>query len=233
MIPAIDLLGGRPVFLRGGEPDTATIVSADPVSLARSWQDAGARRLHLVDLDAAFGRGDNGRLVRTILRSVAIPVQVGGGLRDEGAIRDLLGNGAAAVVVGTRALEEPDWLRTVAVRFPSRILLALDRDPRGALVDGWRRVSRRAPGESLGIANGVPLAGVLFTNVSAEGRLRGVGDPRDALVRRCRHPRIAAGGVTTLRDVVALRRAGYDHVIVGKAFHAGTLDFARAEEAMG
>lgn len=233
MIPAIDLLGGRAVFLEGGRRETAQVVSEDPLGLARAWQACGARRLHLVDLDAAMGSGENRDLVRGIVRSVAIPVQVGGGLRDEDAVRDILGSGAAKAMVGTRAIQDPEWLRGIAVRFPSRIILALDRDARGVLVEGWRRAASRDPVPLLEIVNGLPLGGVLFTNVAVEGRLRGVGRAEDPLVRRCRHPKIAAGGATTIEDLRALKRAGFDHVVVGKAFAEGTMDFAEASEAMG
>ncbi len=220
------------MFLEGGKRETAEVVSADPIALAGEWQRRGAKRLHVIDLDAAFGSGENRDLVRVILRSVAIPVQVGGGLRDEDTVRDVLASGAAKAIVGTRAIQDPEWLRVTAVRFPSRIILAVDRDARGILVEGWQRPVARDPSLLLDLANGLPLDGVLFTNVATEGRLRGIGDARDPLVGRCRHPRIAAGGATTIEDLRALRRAGYDHVVVGKALHAGTLDLARAEEVM-
>lgn len=231
MIPAIDLLKGEAVVLVGGRPETAETVSDDPVALARSWQRQGARRLHLVDLDAALGSGENRDLVREVLRGVTVPVQVGGGLRDEDALREALAAGAANAIVGTRAVRDPSWLGAMAVRFPSRLILALDRDPRGVLVDGWQRAATADPARILGEANRLPLGGVLFTDVSVEGRLRGVRRTPDDLVRRCARPRIAAGGVTGLEDLATLRRAGYDHVVVGKALYSGGLDLRGAMEA--
>jgi len=230
VIPAIDLLKGEAVVLVGGRPETAEPVSDDPVALARSWQRRGARRLHLVDLDAALGSGENRDLVRQVLRGVTVPVQVGGGLRDEDALREALATGAANAIVGTRAVRDPSWLEAMAVRFPSRLILALDRDSRGVLVDGWQRAAAADPARILEDANRLPLGGVLFTDVSVEGRLQGVQKTRDALVRRCARPRIAAGGGRGLDDLAALRRAGYDHVVVGRALYAGSLDL---REAMG
>lgn len=232
MIPAIDLLEGLAVFLEGGKRDTAQVVSDDPVTLAREWQRRGAKRLHVVDLDAAMGSGDNRDLVRDILRAVAIPVQVGGGLRDEASVRQILAAGAAKAIVGTRAVLDPGWLRSVAVRFPSRVILAVDREARGVLVEGWRRAAARNPAVLLQTANGLPLDGVLFTNVAVEGRMRGLGTVRDPLVDRCRRTKIAAGGATTVEDLRRLKEVGFDHVVVGRALHAGLLDLAEAAEVM-
>ena len=232
MIPAIDVMGGRAVFLVGGRPETAEVVSDDPTALARSWQRRGARRLHVVDLDAALGRGENREAVRSILREIAVPVQVGGGLRDESALREILGTGAASAIVGTRAIRDAAWLRDMAVRFPSRLILALDRDSRGLLVEGWQRASTADARGLVDLANELPLEGVLFTDVVREGRLRGVGDADEALLRRCSRPRIAAGGVAGPGDLRTLRRAGYDHAVVGKALYSGALDLEQAEEAM-
>lgn len=232
MIPAVDVMGGRAVFLVAGHPETAEVVADDPVALAREWQRRGAKRLHVVDLDAALGRGENRDVVRSILRDLAIPAQVGGGLRDEAALREVLSIGATKAIVGTRAIRDAGWLRDMAVRFPCRLILALDRDARGVLVDGWRRAARADPAALVKVANGLPLDGVLFTNVAREGQLQGVGRADEALVRRCTKSRIASGGVASLGDVRALQRAGYDHVVVGKALYTGHLDFTRAEEAM-
>ncbi|MFA5896783.1 MAG: 1-(5-phosphoribosyl)-5-[(5-phosphoribosylamino)methylideneamino] imidazole-4-carboxamide isomerase [Thermoplasmata archaeon] len=232
MIPAIDLLGSRAVFLVGGRRETAEVVSGDPVALALEWQRRGAKRLHVVDLDAALGSGENRDVVKAILRAVTIPVQVGGGLRDEDGLRDVLSSGASKAIVGTRAIRDPDWLRSMAVRFPSRLILALDRDARGLLLEGWQRSAAADPLQLIDLANALPLDGVLFTNVAVEGRLQGVGPATDDLVLRCSRPRIAAGGVTDRRDVEALRRAGYDHVVVGKALYAGTLDLEETQEAI-
>jgi phosphoribosylformimino-5-aminoimidazole carboxamide ribotide isomerase len=230
VIPAVDILGGRCVFLTGGRPDTATPVSDDPVALAREWQERGANRLHAVDLDAALGQGDNRNVLRSLLREVTIPVQVGGGLRDESSLREVLAFGAAKAIVGTRAIRDRSWLADMAVRFPSRLVLALDRDARGVLVDGWTRADRVDPRELIDAANRLPLDGVLFTDVAREGRLQGVGKPDVMLVRRCARSRIASGGVSSLEDLRTLRRAGYDHVVVGKALYTGDLEFREAQE---
>lgn len=175
MIPAIDLLGGRAAFLVGGRRETAEVVSGDPVALALEWQRRGAKRLHVVDLDAALGSGENRDVVKAILRAVTIPVQVGGGLRSEDDLRDVLSSGASKAIVGTRAIRDPDWLRSMAVGFPSRLILALDRDARGLLLNGWQRSTATDIRQLIDFANALPLDGVLFTNVAVEGRLNGVG----------------------------------------------------------
>jgi len=232
VIPSIDLLDGRAVVLVRGRRGTEEVVSDRPVDLALSWQRRGARRLHVVDLEAAWGEGDNREVVRSILRAVAIPVQTGGGLRDEDALREAFAWGASRVLVGTRAVQEPDWLRAMAVRFPGRLILAVDRDERGVVIDGWRRVAAVDPRRLIDVANRLPLAGVLFTDVASEGRLRGMRDIPRGLVRRCLHERIAAGGAAAVRDLRKLRDAGFDHAIVGKALYTGALDFAQAQEVM-
>jgi len=232
MIPSIDLLDGRAVVLVGGRRETEDVVSDRPVDLALSWQRRGAKRLHVVDLNAAWGMGDNREVIRSILRAVAIPVQTGGGLRDEDALRAVFAWGASRALVGTRAVQEPDWLRAMTVRFPGRLILALDRDERGVVIDGWRRVAAVDPRKLIDLANRLPLTGVLFTDVGSEGRLRGMKDiPRD-LVQRCLRERIAAGGATTVEDLRNLRDAGFDHAVVGKALYSGALDFAQAQEVM-
>jgi len=231
VIPAIDLMGGQAVFLVGGRRGTAEVVSPDPVRLAETWQRRGADRLHVVDLDAAMGTGENRDLLVRLLRRVTIQVQVGGGLRDEESLHDVLSSGAARAIVATRAIRDFEWLRAMAVRFPSRLILALDRDRRGVLVEGWRTAAEADPEALIDETNRLPLEGVLFTDVTREGRLQGVGRTDD-LVRRCTGVRIAAGGATTLDDLRRLRSAGFDHVVVGRAFRPGGLDFDEAREAM-
>lgn len=223
---------GQAVFLAGGRRDTIEVVSKDPPGLAKAWQDRGATRLHVIDLDAAMGEGENRATVRSILRSARIPIQVGGGLRDEESLHDILGYKTASALIGTRAVQDRSWLKEMAAQFPSRLILALDRDERGVLVDGWRRAVTTNPRDLIDLTNRLPIGGVLFTNVAVEGQLRGVGDPKDNLVGRCVHETIAAGGVTTTKDIQLLQLVGYDSVVVGRALYGGTLDFRQAEEAM-
>ncbi len=232
MIPAIDLLGGRAAFMVGGKPGTEQIVSEQPVSLALEWERRGAKRLHVVDLDAAMGIGDNRDLLQSILMAVKVSVQVGGGLRDQESLEYILSHGASWAIIGTRAILDPEWLRSITLLFPGKLILALDQDGSGLLVKGWREAASVEPTRMIELANMLPLGGVLFTNVAAEGRLGGVGEIHQEILCQCVHERIAAGGVSTVEDLRTLRRAGFAHVIVGKAFNAGGLDFHQAEEAM-
>jgi phosphoribosylformimino-5-aminoimidazole carboxamide ribotide isomerase len=215
----------------GGKLGTERIVSDDPVKLAVEWEQRGAKRLHLVDLDAVMGTGSNRDLLGSILASVKIPIQVGGGLRTRESLENLFSRGASRVVVGTRAIKDPDWLRSMALLFPEKIVLALDYKSSELLVEGWREKSNVKPETMIALANKLPLGSVLFTDVEVEGRLGGIGNIPQVLLRLCRHEKIASGGVSGLEDLQALRRAGFDHAIVGKALYAG-LDFDEAEGAM-
>jgi phosphoribosylformimino-5-aminoimidazole carboxamide ribotide isomerase len=172
-IPAVDLREGACVQLVGGEYAAERVRLDDPVAIAAAWQDLGFDALHVVDLDAATGRGDNAAVVRDIISVVRIPVQVGGGVRDEAAIERLLAMGAARVVVGTRALEEPDWLDGAAARFGGHVVVAADVRDRDVLTRGWSRTLDEPLPELLARLSALPLAGVLVTAVHQEGRLAG------------------------------------------------------------
>lgn len=234
VVPAIDLANGRAVFLERGTPGTESPVVGDPTEWARRWERAGAVRLHLIDLDRALGRGDNSRTVRAILAETRLPVQVGGGLRTTEDVETLLtGSPRTRAIVGTRALREPAWLERLARRWPERLVVALDRDQRGLRVEGWREGVAGPVAPRVEWANGLPLAGVLFTDIPREGRLEGVAPRRSRLVAMCRHPRIAAGGVAGPEDLERLRRSGYDAAVVGKALYEGRLEFVPRWEGPG
>jgi len=216
----------------GGQPGTEKIVSEEPVSQALEWERRGAKRLHVVDLNAAMGTGDNRSLLESILAAVKIPVQAGGGFRDRDNLDHIISKGASRVIVGTRAVLDPEWLRSMTLLFPKRLILALDQNESGLLVQGWKEAAPIRPEEMINIANRLPLDSVLFTNVAVEGRLGGIGEVRQSLLHQCLHEKIAAGGVSTVEDLVALRRAGFDHAIVGKALSENRMDFNMAEKAM-
>ncbi len=216
----------------GGQPGTENTASEKPVSLALEWERRGAKRLHVVDLDAAMGRGENRSLLESILARVKIPVQAGGGFRDRASLEYIISKGVSRVVVGTRAVLDPEWLRSMTLLFPRRLILALDQNESGLLVQGWKEAAQVTPEKMINLANELPLDSVLFTNVAVEGRLGGIGDVRQGLLRQCLHEKIAAGGVSTVEDIVALRGMGFDHVIVGKALSENRMDFNMAEKAM-
>jgi phosphoribosylformimino-5-aminoimidazole carboxamide ribotide isomerase len=225
VIPAVDLREGACVQLVGGSYDQERVRLEDPEAVAREWERLGFRLLHVVDLDAATGRGSNAEVVRDVIQSVAIDVQVGGGVRSEEAVELLLGEGAQHVVVGTRAIEEPDWLAEVAHAHPGEIVVAADVRERRVLTRGWRETSGRNVldvGEEL---NELPLAAVLVTAVHREGQLAGTDlflmeDVAEASV----HPVLASGGITTMADLRALADGGVAGAVLGMALYTGALD---------
>ncbi len=221
---AVDLLGGRCVQLLGGDPATARFTQ-DPVEAAQRFAAEGADGLHLIDLDAALGRGDNRRILREIIRAVEITVQIGGGIRDERAVTRWLDAGAERVIVGTRGVEDPEWLRAMAARFPRRIVLALDARGEEIVTAGWRRGSGLRTLELARRVDPLGLAALLYTNVEIEGTLRGLDpQPIAALCRAVRTPVLVAGGLRTAQDVHRAYQLGAAGVVLGTALYAGTID---------
>jgi phosphoribosylformimino-5-aminoimidazole carboxamide ribotide isomerase len=223
--PAVDLRGGRCVQLVGGRPEDERVSLPDPVAAARRWWDAGFGTLHVVDLDAALGEGDNRDLVEALCRATAATVQVGGGLRDDEAVDGVLGSGADRVIVGTRAVEDRGWLEALARGRPGRIMVAADvRDGR-VLRKGWTEASTLRVLDFVADLGDVPLAGVLCTDVGREGRLAGVdGDAMAAVVAASPHPVWASGGIADVADLRRLERAGAAGAVVGMALYTGSLD---------
>lgn len=238
IIPAIDLRGGKCVRLRQGDYAAETVFGDDPLIVARRWADAGATRLHLVDLDGAkAGRPENVSVIRSITSELTIPCQLGGGLRDDEALDDAFGElGIERAIIGTAALKNPDWFRSAAERRPHRLLLGLDaRDGRVA-TEGWLDVSETAAVDLARQFDDVPLGGVIYTNIANDGMMQGIDDGTlDDLAELAggRHPVIASGGVTTLDDVRRLAKLADDHpnlvgAIVGRTLYEGRLDLAEA-----
>jgi phosphoribosylformimino-5-aminoimidazole carboxamide ribotide isomerase len=225
---ALDLRGGRVVQLVGGRPGTERVNLPDPVAVALEWADAGFPWLHVVDLDAALGDGSNRDLILDVVHVLDIPVQVGGGVRDETAAADLLAAGAARVIVGTRAVEDPAWLGNLASRHPGRIVVAADvRDDR-IVTRGWTADGGLDARTFLDSLQQHDLAGVLVTDVSREGSMVGIDDARfTSLAAATRHPLLAAGGIGGIEDVRTLARCGAAGAVLGMALYTGAVD-ARA-----
>lgn len=223
---ALDLRGGRVVQLVGGRPDDERISLPRPADVARRWIDAGFAALHVVDLDAAFGSGDNDGSISDILAAAGtVPVQVGGGVRTDDRAAALLDRGAARVVIGTRAVEDSDWRMALAERFPGRVVIAADVRGEQVVVRGWTAGAGMAADVLLRSLDPLPLAGVLVTDVDREGSMCGADAPRFArLSRATGHALIASGGVANTRDLYALRAAGAAGVVLGMALYSGALD---------
>lgn len=236
-IPALDLRDGACVQLEGGDYTAEKVRITDPLQVARDSARAGFRRLHVVDLDAATGHGSNTALVTTILAELGggvaqpatgagrLAIQVGGGVRDTAAIEALLNAGAASVIVGTRAIEDPAWLAAAAARFPDRLVVAADVRGRAVVTRGWMREAGPDVGDVLDALAALPLAGVLVTAVHVEGRLAGPDLAlMEALSSRSRLPLQASGGIATLDHLRSLARLGVEAAIVGMALYTGALE---------
>ena len=232
--PAVDLRGGRCVQLVGGRPEDERVSLPDPVAVARRWWDDGFGALHVVDLDAALGDGDNRAVVEALCGATGAVVQVGGGLRDEAAVDAVLEAGADRVIVGTRAVGDRPWLEALAADRPGRVVVAADvRDGR-VLRKGWTEASGlEVEGFVAGLAD-IPLAGVLCTDVGREGRLEGIdADAMEAVVRASPHPVQVSGGVTTMHDLRRLEEAGAAGAVLGMALYTRTLEPADVARAFG
>jgi phosphoribosylformimino-5-aminoimidazole carboxamide ribotide isomerase len=231
--PAIDLRGGKCVRLRQGDYQRETVYGDDPGEMARRWVGQGATCLHLVDLDGARdGSSANLKAVQEILAAVSVPCELGGGIRDDGAIERLLGMGLARLVIGTRALKEPDWFRGVVRRFPGK--LALGIDAKGGLVatDGWLKTSTTRAVELARQFAGEPLAAIIYTDIARDGMLEGPNlDAMAEMSAAVEIDVIASGGVTTGDDVRRLAALGVAGCIVGRALYEGTLTLGSAIEA--
>ena len=230
-IPAIDLREGHVVQLASEALPAEAIRLDDPPRIARQWSLAGFPRLHVVDVDAATERGSNRDTVIRLLHEGAAPCQVGGGVRAERDVYDLLEAGAAAVVLGTRALEDPDWLERIAHMHPGRCLLAADVRERRVVTRGW---SRALPRDVLSVVDDVaalPLAGLLVTAVHRDGRLQGT-DLRlmEDVAEASPFPVFASGGISSLADLRALEERGVAAAVIGMALYTGALDPRRVVE---
>ncbi|HSJ24206.1 MAG TPA: 1-(5-phosphoribosyl)-5-[(5-phosphoribosylamino)methylideneamino] imidazole-4-carboxamide isomerase [Longimicrobiales bacterium] len=222
---ALDLRGGRVVQLVGGRPEDERVSLPDPAAVARQWQDAGFAALHVVDLDGALGTGINDTAVDSILAASHVPVQVGGGIRTTQRAAALLERGAARVVVGTRAVEDPDWLEELAGRWPGRVVVAADVRDEIVVVRGWTAEASLNAVDLLHRLQGLPLAGVLVTDVGREGRMLGADvELFRRLAAATTHPLQASGGVADASDLAALARTGAAGVVLGMALYTGALD---------
>lgn len=224
-IPAVDLRDGACVQLVGGSFAHEKIRLENPVEVARSWEHFGFHRLHVVDLDAALGHGSNITVVRSLLFDSTVPVQVGGGVRSDELVLELLEAGATSVIVGTRALEEPEWLAELATRHSGEIIVACDVRERHVTTRGW---ARTLPIDILDVVeelNSLPLGGLLVTAVHREGLLQGTDLPlMEDVAESSNFPVYASGGVTTMQDLRALEHRGLAGVVIGMALYTGVLD---------
>jgi len=229
---AIDLRAGRVVQLVGGQPDHERVSLPDPAAVARDWVERGFPSLHVVDLDAALGIGDNSQHIRRIVDVAgSTPVQVGGGVRTTERAAALIADGTAAVVLGTRAIREPRWLEQVATRWPDRVILAADVRDEDVVISGWTEPAGMTGDRLLRTTAPLPLRAILVTDVGREGSMAGIDlDRFRRLVTLSPHPLIASGGVAGPADLAGLAETGVAGVVVGMALYTGALDATAALE---
>ena len=236
VIPAVDIKGGRCVRLKQGRMSEETVYSDDPVQMAVTWVRKGAERIHLVDLDGAVGgKRVNAEVIRSIVRSVGVPVELGGGIRSLDSIQFYLGAGVQWVILGTVAFKNPTLMEEACSRFPGRVMLAIDaRDGRVA-VEGWTEDTDRSAVDIAGPFDGLGMAAVIYTDIQRDGmsvgsNLQATGELADALET----PVIASGGISGIEDVrkvKTLSGRGVTGVITGRALYEGTLDLEQAIRA--
>jgi len=236
LIPAIDLKDGKCVRLRQGRMEDDTVFSDDPVAVAGRWVAAGAQRLHLVDLDGAFaGVPRNGDLIHAIREAYpGVQIQVGGGIRDEETIQGYLNAGVDYVIIGTKAVSEPHFVRDIAAEFPSHIIIGLDAKDGKVAIDGWSKLSRHDVIDLAQKFEDEGVEAIIYTDISRDGMMGGVNVEATArLARSIRIPVIASGGISTIDDIRALGEVVGDGVmgaITGRAIYEGTLDFEEARK---
>ncbi len=234
LIPAIDLKGGACVRLAQGRMDRATHFSSNPGDMARRWRDVGCRRLHVVDLDAAFSGAPvhHREIAEIVRRAEGIPVQVGGGIRNADTARAYLDSGVDCVIVGTAAVEDFNFLADLAGQFPKQVAFGLDARGDHAATHGWGLTSQRTVPELARAADDLPLAAIIHTDITRDGMLSGINHAATlALAGTVSTPVIASGGLHGLTDLAALREADAEAgqlllgAISGRALYTGALDF--------
>ncbi len=232
LYPAIDLKDGHCVRLRLGEMDQATVFNHNPAAQAQIFAAAGAQWIHVVDLNGAFaGKPVNAAAVRSILATVTVPVQLGGGIRDMNTIENWLENGVSRVILGTVALREPELVREACRRFPGKVAVGIDAKGGRVAVEGWAQTSELTVLELALRFENAGAAAIIYTDIDRDGMMSGVNvQATAALARAISTPVIASGGVSSLADIKALMatQAGIAGVISGRAIYDGKIDVREA-----
>ena len=236
LIPAIDLKDGQCVRLKQGEMDDVTVFSEDPVAMARHWVDAGARRLHLVDLNGAFaGKPKNEAVIKAIVAEVGdeIPVQLGGGIRDLDTIERYLDAGLRYVIIGTAAVKNPGFLQDACTAFGGHIIVGLDAKDGKIATDGWSKLTRHDVVDQGKKFEDYGVESIIYTDIGRDGMLSGINvEATVKLAQALTIPVIASGGLSNMADIEALcevESEGVEGVICGRAIYSGELDFAAAQ----
>lgn len=236
LIPAIDLKDGACVRLRQGRMDDDTVFSDNPVEMAGKWVAAGGRRLHLVDLNGAFaGEPVNGEVIRAIAKQYPdVPIQVGGGIRDEATIQAYLDAGVTYCIIGTQAVKDPDFVARACAAFPGHVMVGLDAKDGMVAINGWAEVTDIQVIDLARRFENDGVAAIIYTDIGRDGMLQGPNvEATAALANAVNIPIIASGGITDINDIRALCEADSDNItgaITGRAIYEGTLDLAAGQQ---
>ena len=235
IIPAIDLKDGECVRLRQGRMDDSTVFAGKPVEMAARWVDAGARRLHLVDLNGAFaGEPVNGEVVKDIAKAYPdLPIQIGGGVRNGETIEAYLKAGVEHVIIGTKAVKEPDFVTEMCQQFPGHIIVGIDAKKGLVATDGWAEVTEVKAADLAKRFESDGVSSIVYTDIDRDGMMQGVNvEATLAMAKASSIPVIASGGITNMDDIVALNKVANQGIlgaITGRAIYEGTLDVAEAQ----
>ncbi len=232
IIPAIDLKDGKCVRLSRGKKEHETVFSDDPVHVAETWKEQGAKYLHIVDLDGAFeGEPRNTHIIKLIRKNVDIHLQVGGGIRDKQVMQELFDVGIDRLVIGTRALDSPDWVFDICAEFPGKIAVGIDAENGRVAVKGWTSVSNRTAIDFAKEIEKANPAVIIFTDIEKDGMLQGpnFSSIKD-LTKSVNTPVIASGGVSSIEDIKKLSLFPLEGMIIGKALYTGNIVLSEALE---
>jgi len=236
VIPAIDLKDGKCVRLRQGRMEDETVFGDDPVEVAQRWVDAGARRLHMVDLNGAFaGKPVNAGVIKAIAEAFPdLPIQVGGGIRDEDTVAAYLEAGVQYTIIGTRAVSTPHFINDLCLEFPGHILVGLDAREGRIAIDGWSKLSHHSAIDMARRFEQDGVEAIVFTDIGRDGMMNGVNvDSTVRLAQSITIPVIASGGITNMEDIRALCAVSDEGImgaITGRALYEGALDLAAAQK---
>jgi phosphoribosylformimino-5-aminoimidazole carboxamide ribotide isomerase len=237
LIPAIDLKNGQCVRLRQGKMDDVTVFSPDPVGVAKRWADEGAQRLHVVDLDGAVkGQPINLKIVEKIVNAVKVPVQVGGGIRDEETVQRLLNAGVQYVIVGTKAVTAPHFLHDLCLEYPRHVVVSIDAKDGRVALNGWAKVTGHDAIETAQHCERDGAEAIVYTDIAKDGMMNGFNvEATRTLARSVKTPVYASGGISSMKDLEALKQIEADGVVgcvVGRALYEGTLTLKDALKAL-
>jgi phosphoribosylformimino-5-aminoimidazole carboxamide ribotide isomerase len=236
VIPAIDLKDGKCVRLRQGRMEDETVFGDDPVEVAQRWVDAGARRLHMVDLNGAFaGKPVNASVIKAVAEAFPdLPIQVGGGIRDEDTVAAYLEAGVQYTIIGTKAVSTPHFINDLCLEFPGHILVGLDAKDGRIAIDGWSKLSHHSAIDMARRFEQDGVEAIVFTDIGRDGMMTGVNvDSTVRLAQSITIPVIASGGITNMDDIRALCAVSDEGImgaITGRALYEGALDLAAAQE---